>query len=606
LIATTGVRDAHLAKIIGCEILAAWRRHFVELDQNRVDIVRLSFGSPALANLAVGRGLGLMPITEAANHSGIDVNELVRFAAEGQLRLYVAPQVMPGFFVRLDELDREVDEFSEGMVVPLPYQMPESAIGTSQPGALRMSTRDAHAAAVNLQAGNDCRFMLFEVPGQPKMGFAPSGGFAISYRTLSLASGEVEAQRQLLASLVTPDQLAAAKAVHVPEAMPQRPDRRFSTAVVAYMAERSKSCNLDQARRVRAACDLFTELMDDPLLRELQRDDMRRYRDVVLPTVPANENKVRLQHKTSTITESIQAVAGSTWPTISRAEQVKRMQWLCAMFEWLKEEKWIADDPADGLARQPRRRDKRDGADHAKRDLFTPDELKTIFRAPWFASGRGALNRAGTYREFLPFYYWLPLLGLYTGARINELCQLSLKDIQQTSSGTWFVDINEEDDEDKKRVKNTNSIRRIPLHPVLMEKGLVEWCERLKADGHARLFPELPHDATKGYGKKATKWFSTYLGGLGWRRDGRKVFHSFRHTLSSRCLNELGLPEALVAQISGHMRSQSILGGTYRKDVLPDDLVQAVERIAFELPPIAAFDLECGIQALGDAMRRMK
>lgn len=171
LIATTGVRDAPLAKIIGGEILAAWRRHSLELDgQARVDLVRLTVGSPTLS------GSGQLPLLEAAQQSGIGLSTLIRYATDGRLRLYVATQSLPGFVVRLDELDRDVDEFSEGKIVPIPTFMPESAIATVSPCAIRLSTSDAEAAAPDLLAGRGCRFVLFEMPGQPNLGFAPTGG----------------------------------------------------------------------------------------------------------------------------------------------------------------------------------------------------------------------------------------------------------------------------------------------------------------------------------------------------------------------------------------------------------------------------------------------
>jgi integrase len=138
---------------------------------------------------------------------------------------------------------------------------------------------------------------------------------------------------------------------------------------------------------------------------------------------------------------------------------------------------------------------------------------------------------------------------------------------------------------------------------VLIECGLIRWRDRLTKDGHIRLFPELKHDPTKGYSKAAVKWFSSFLRRMGWARNGRKVFHSFRHTLASECLNQLGLSEALTAQISGHKRGDSVLGSTYRKDV-PPDVVTAVNHLDFGLPPIAKFDETAGLKALKDGLMR--
>lgn len=146
----------------------------------------------------------------------------------------------------------------------------------------------------------------------------------------------------------------------------------------------------------------------------------------------------------------------------------------------------------------------------------------------------------------------------------------------------------------------------IPLHPELVRLGLPAWRNRLESEGHKRLFPELSYDATKGYSKAAVKWFSGYLARLGWTRNTRKVFHSFRHTLASYCLNRLKLGEALTAQISGHQRSKSVLGTTYRKDEPPREVVESIARVIFDLPHIAAFDIGEGFVALDDALRRKR
>jgi len=41
-----------------------------------------------------------------------------------------------------------------------------------------------------------------------------------------------------------------------------------------------------------------------------------------------------------------------------------------------------------------------------------------------------------------PYQLWTPLIALYTGARMNEICQLHLDDIKETES-IYYIDINE-------------------------------------------------------------------------------------------------------------------------------------------------------------------
>lgn len=259
--------------------------------------------------------------------------------------------------------------------------------------------------------------------------------------------------------------------------VPAAKGMRTSDATERYMNERSTGCAEDRTRRLRDACNLFADLMGDPLVSAVTRDMLRTYRDEYLPKVPAKLHLLR--HKHPEIAESITAAIGvvdSKWPRISELEQRKRMGWLAGLFAWLSKERLIEADPADGLDQASANQDagpkKRKHRKQDSRDAFTDDDLRAIFSASWFKTGRGQINLAGTYREFMPLYYWLPLLGLHTGARINELCQLKLTDIKQTPAGVWYIDIN--DGADDQSVKNSNSVRNVPLHPLLIQLGLLE------------------------------------------------------------------------------------------------------------------------------------
>jgi hypothetical protein len=85
LIASTGIRDLSVAKIVGAEIPSSWRRHLLELDRLFVDIVQLSIGSPILG------AAGLLPLRDAAHASGMDLELLLREAAQKRLPLYYQP-----------------------------------------------------------------------------------------------------------------------------------------------------------------------------------------------------------------------------------------------------------------------------------------------------------------------------------------------------------------------------------------------------------------------------------------------------------------------------------------------------------------------------------
>jgi hypothetical protein len=196
-----------------------------------------------------------------------------------------------------------------------------------------------------------------------------------------------------------------------------------------------------------------------------------------------------------------------------------------------------------------------------ERELFTPAELELIFSQSWFSAGAGKFSEQKGWTDWRPFYFWLPLLALTSGGRLNELAQLYLDDIRQSEkdSAVWYLDFNlnqpdklDADDRDEwesdKSLKTVNAVRVVPLHEVVIRAGLPEYIETLRKAGYVRLFPELKRDDVKGYGKPAGSWFNErFLGRqLGIERN-EKTFHSLR-TISLLRLRRLDLPERVMAQ----------------------------------------------------------
>ena len=69
------------------------------------------------------------------------------------------------------------------------------------------------------------------------------------------------------------------------------------------------------------------------------------------------------------------------------------------------------------------------------------------------------------------------------------------------------------------------------MHPFLVDElGLVSYANKLKEQGHNRLFPDLTPTKFGEYAPKISKWFSNLLRKEGVKLDdGRsnKSFHSF-------------------------------------------------------------------------------
>jgi len=178
------------------------------------------------------------------------------------------------------------------------------------------------------------------------------------------------------------------------------------------------------------------------------------------------------------------------------------------------------------------------------RSAFTNDELKKFFNTDLF-----------TQKDFpskWSWRFWIPLIMLYTGARVEEICQLYLNDIYEEQDVLCFhlrVKIDLETEEKITSLKNNQSERFIPIHPKLKRIGLLKYIQWLKDNGENRLFPTLNNKDKAGKYKQVnppvSKWFNennikqgktSYLKKCG-ITDDSKVLYCFRHTVQTLLFN---------------------------------------------------------------------
>ena len=167
--------------------------------------------------------------------------------------------------------------------------------------------------------------------------------------------------------------------------------------------------------------------------------------------------------------------------------------------------------------------------------------------------------------------FWLPILLLYTGARLEELCQLYIDEIKVVDD-IWVFDIDETRPDQSVKAHEK---RYIPLHPFITDElNFIEYAHRL-SDQNGRLFPELkPIGKRQRYGHgPSSNWFRPYRIRCGVVAPPRKkTIHSLRHNVSS-CLMEQDVQEFVIAMLLGHKHDQ-ITTGRYGKKFEPRMLLE--------------------------------
>jgi integrase len=241
---------------------------------------------------------------------------------------------------------------------------------------------------------------------------------------------------------------------------------------------------------------------------------------------------------------------------------------LSTFFDEAIKRNWATENPAKGL------RVVRRSKAHERRQAFTTDELQKLFSAELRAEvERGFAER-----------WWVPCIHLMNGTRTNEACQLKLRDIVEVD-GIPCMRIMPEDAEQS--TKTAESDRVVPLHPQLIEIGLLDYVEKRRAetgnDPTALLFPNLTHLKRAGYKTKVVNHFSGeqgYLNRVGiWVRD-KKVLYSLRHT-SLTAMERAEVSPLARTQLTGHARQGDQGQLTYISDRQAHDLLTELSKVSW-------------------------
>lgn len=330
----------------------------------------------------------------------------------------------------------------------------------------------------------------------------------------------------------------------VPAATPTTPTTPMLSVEIERHIKALKERRLakDTVTESKHALRLLLGVVGDVPVGQIKRDQIRAFWEAVR-WWPANAS-VKPQYRGLTVIEIVaQGEAEDVVPPSSYTIS-KHRQRLGVFFNSLVKEDVLVKAPYLGQHDDP---DRSTEANTGR--AFTEVELAQIFDPKHF------LPWASKY----PHRWWGPILGLYTGARVNEIAQLYIDDVKQVD-GVWGLFFWKHHRGQK--IKTQSSIRFVPLAQPVLDAGFLQFVEDMKATGHPRLFPHLPAGTGEdgepnglGYGRQLSRQFAAYL--KQFEIEKGTAFHAFRHTMSTR-LAEAMVPKTTIALITGHARRQEV------------------------------------------------
>lgn len=212
-----------------------------------------------------------------------------------------------------------------------------------------------------------------------------------------------------------------------------------------------------------------------------------------------------------------------------------------------------------------------------KNDGLTRDLSCSIFALPVFVAGERPSGGRGEAS------YWLPLLLLTTGARPEELAQALVTDVRAgDGEDRWSLAITavgQHPHKGARSLKTPSAERTVPLAPVLIGLGFLDYVEWLRARGELALFPSLrPKGERRELFASFGAWWSGYLRENGVALDGKRPAREFRPTWAT-IARECGVSREAQEYLMGHAPDANDMNARYGSR---DPLRREMRKLSFD------------------------
>ena len=336
---------------------------------------------------------------------------------------------------------------------------------------------------------------------------------------------------------------------------------RISSLIEEYVTEHTVGGRWVEKTKAEnmAALDLLLVIVGDVDIRTINHTLMFDLRKKVRALPPNRSKDKRYRGKTI---DEVLALKPVKQLSITRVNNI--LVKISSFFSWAVDHDYVVKNPASKLTYPVSKSVKEE------RDVYTVDALNTML-----------LKLAELKKLYpQPEKAWVPVIALYSGMRLNEICQLYREDVQEYD-GILCFNINGEED---KRLKTKNSARLVPVHVTLLDLGFDQYLARVDKDSADRIWPSLTN-ARDGYSQNFSKWFGRF-NRKEVTEDKRKVFHSLRHTFITHIQNSA--EASILKSLVGHVQEGETFG-RYGKGYQTAVLSEAINTLDFpelDLDPI--------------------
>ena len=313
----------------------------------------------------------------------------------------------------------------------------------------------------------------------------------------------------------------------------------ISVGIDKFISEKYKLTSKSEMM-MRTHIEMLIEEFGDISLGKLDRGMCVKFKDDIRK-LPRNRSKIQ-QYRNLDFHEQVSLNVDEK-DRISTTTVNNILGYVSSFMKWSRINGFVEVNFFEGmkLKKQIRQRD--------ERDRFTEKEIKKIFQKHNYIEFTEVENHKYS-------NYWSPLISIFSGLRLNEICSLYLDNIiQEKVNGRkkiWCFNILEEPDRPDKHLKTLSSKRVVPIHDTLIDLGFIEFVELLKKrhTNRQRLFQELKY-GEGSYIRNVSYFFNKkYLPLLGLKTD-KKNFHSIRHTVVDHLKQRL-VDISFINELVGH------------------------------------------------------